>query len=111
MKISYTKWKVSTQQRSSSLRVEESTQVRESEFRKPENFCLLIPESWKFLLVESRILDFGTQNIAVGIRNPSSTEKDVESSNWNPESTAWNPESLRLSGCSSGCSIFDLGHS
>ena len=47
----------------------------------------------KFLLVESGILGLGFRNIAVEIRNPSSTEKDLESSNWNPESTAWNPES------------------
>jgi len=31
--------------------------------------------------------------LGLGIRNPSSTEKDLESSNCNPESTAWNPES------------------
>ena len=38
-----------------------------------------IPESRKFLLVESGILGFGIQNPALGIRNPT---KD-----WNPEST------------------------
>ena len=31
--------------------------------------------------------------LTIRIRNPSSTEKDLESSNWNPESTAWIPES------------------
>ena len=31
--------------------------------------------------------------MTVGIQNPSSTEKDLESSNWNPEYMAWNPES------------------
>ena len=31
--------------------------------------------------------------MTVGIQNPSSTEKDLESSNWDPESMAWNPES------------------
>ena len=52
-----------------------------------------IPESCKFLLVESGILGFGIQNTVVGIQNPSSTEEDLESSHWNPETTAWNPES------------------
>ena len=37
-----------------------------------------IPESMKFMLVESGILGFGIQNTAVGIWNPT---KD-----WNPES-------------------------
>ena len=30
--------------------------------------------------------------LTIGILNPSSTEKDLESSNKNPESTAWNPD-------------------
>ena len=30
--------------------------------------------------------------LGLGIRNPSFTEKDLESSNCNPESTAWNSE-------------------
>ena len=57
-----------------------------------------IPESWKFLLVESGILGFGNRNpiqgihmipLTIGIRNPSSSVK-----NWNlPESTVCNPES------------------
>ena len=57
-----------------------------------------IPESWKFLLVESGILGFGIRNpiqgihiipLTIGIRNPSSSVK-----NWNlPESTVCNPES------------------
>ena len=58
-------------------------------------------ESWKFLLVESGILSLesGIQEqesgipLTIRIRNPSSTEKDLESSKWNPESTVWNPES------------------
>ena len=37
-----------------------------------------IPESGKFLLVDSRILDFGMRNTAVAVRNPTN--------NWNPES-------------------------
>ena len=67
-----------------------------------------IPESRKFWLVESGILDFGIRNTAQGIRgipltieirNPTSKKKSLESSTWNLESTAWKPESriLRLS--------------
>ena len=37
-----------------------------------------IPQSWKFLLVESGILGLGVRNTAVGIRNPNDS--------WNPES-------------------------
>ena len=59
------------------------------------------PEYWKFLPLESGILSFGSGiqlqqcgiPLTFGIRNPSSTKKDLESGNWNPESTAWNPES------------------
>ena len=51
------------------------------------------PESWKFLLVECGILGLEIRSTAVGIRNPSPTGKDLESSNWNAESTAWTPES------------------
>ena len=40
---------------------------------------MLLPESWKFLLVEFGIYGFRVQNIAQGI--------------WNPESMTWNPES------------------
>ena len=29
---------------------------------------------------------------AAGIRNPGSTDKDMESSTWSPKSTGWNPE-------------------
>ena len=42
------------------------------------NYMWGIPESWKFLLVESWILDFGTWNTAQGIRNATN--------DWNPES-------------------------
>ena len=50
--------------------------------------------------MESEFLGLGIRDTAVGIwnpttigiRNPSFTEKDLESSNWNPESMAWNPE-------------------
>ena len=65
-------------------------------------YRILIPESAKFLLVESGILGFGIWNTAQGIRNLkaifgirklSSTEKTPEASTWNPDSTAWNPES------------------
>ena len=50
------------------------------------------PESWKFLMVESRILGLGFRNTAVGIRNPSSTKNYLEYGYWNPESKGWNPE-------------------
>ena len=55
-----------------------------------------IPESRKFLLLESGLLSMGNRNTAVGIRNPSSPGKDLESSNWNPESPARNPESMTV---------------
>ena len=46
------------------------------------------------MLVESGIqLKESGMLLTIGIRNPSSTEKDFESSSWNLESTAWNPES------------------
>ena len=50
------------------------------------------PESWKCLPVESGILGLGIRN-PTNNWNPSSTEKDLESSTWNPESMAWSPES------------------
>ena len=65
-----------------------------------------IPESVKFLLVESEILGFGIRNTAQGIRNATDDWNSesrfhwqrLESSTWNPESTTWNPESkTRLS--------------
>ena len=65
-----------------------------------------IPESVKFLLVESEILGFGIRNTAQGIRNVTDDWNSesrfhwqrLESSIWNPESTTWNPESkTRLS--------------
>ena len=34
----------------------------------------------------------------MGIQNPSSTDKDLESSTWNPESTAWSLESKTVLG-------------
>ena len=75
----------------STLFMNESPHVKESGFRNPGNFCNWNPESWALesgiQVYESRI------PITIRIRNPSSTEKDLESSNWNPESTAWNPES------------------
>ena len=54
---------------------------------------------------ESRILGFGIQNTAQGIRNPTNDRNPesnfhwqrLESSTWNPQSTAWGPESIRLS--------------
>ena len=35
---------------------------------------MLLPEYWKCLLAEFRILGFRLQNIAVGIQNPRSTD-------------------------------------
>ena len=52
-----------------------------------------IPESEKFLLVESRILGFGIRNTVQRIQNPSPTNTEDKSSTLNLESTAWNPES------------------
>ena len=53
-----------------------------------------IPESVKFLLVESGILGFGIRNTALRIRKPI---KDLmEFSLWNPESKAWKPESTTV---------------
>ena len=60
-----------------------------------------IPESVKFLLMESDVLGVGIQNTARGIRNPTndwnpeskSYWQIMKSSTWNRESTAWNPES------------------
>ena len=58
-----------------------------------------IPESKKFLLVESGILGFWIRNTAQGIGNPTNNWNPEskfhwqESSTWNPESTEWNPES------------------
>ena len=43
-----------------------------------------VREYGNFLPVEFAILSLGFRNTAVGIRNPSSTEKDLESSTWNP---------------------------
>ena len=57
---------------------------------------MLLPESWKFLLVEFEILDVRVQNTAQGIWYPRSTDMTLmnpESSTWNPESMTWNPES------------------
>ena len=48
--------------------------------------------SGEFLLVELRILEFGTWNSFQGIRNPTD-EWYLEFSTWNPESMACNPES------------------
>ena len=69
-----------------------------------------IPESGKFLLLESgiggkfclcnlesRALEFGTQlkksglPLTIEIQSPRSTDKD-----WNPESMVWNPESKNV---------------
>ena len=54
--------------------------------------------------MESGILGFGSGippkesriPVTIGIRNPSSTDEEGESSTWNPEPTMWNPESKTL---------------
>ena len=53
-----------------------------------------IPEFEELLLMESGIQleEYGIPP-RIGIRNPSSTDNDLESSTWNPESMAWNSES------------------
>ena len=54
------------------------------------NFRLWNLESWS---LESGIqLKESGIPLTIGIRNPSSTEKEPGSSTWNLESTAWNPE-------------------
>ena len=68
-----------------------SPHVRESGSRSLEKLGLRNPESWAW---ESGIQPKKSRiPLTIGIRNPSSTEKDLESSNWTPESTARNPES------------------
>ena len=65
------------------------------------NKGIWIPESLKFLLLESVIPGFALGNTAQGIRNPAkewnleskSHWQRLESSTRNPESMEWNPES------------------
>jgi len=75
---------------------------RESGFRK---FLLLEPGIWSlcFWNPESWALEspiqfkkFGIPP-TIGIRNPSSTDKNLEPSDWNPGSTAWDTESKTVS--------------
>ena len=78
-----------------------SPHVRESGFRDPRNSCFWNPKSGKFLLVELKYwaLDSEIQlkilgiPLTIGIRNPSSGDKESRIQNWNPESMAWSPES------------------
>ena len=70
------------------------TDVREPGFRNPGNFCLWNPESSKCLLWNPEFcsLESGMQlkesgiPPTIGIQNPSSTEKDLESTAWNSKS-------------------------
>ena len=73
------------------IRIPESAKFLHLESGILEIFCLWNPESWA---LESgiQVWESGIP-LTIRIRNPSSTEKDLESSKWNPESTAWNPES------------------
>ena len=59
---------------------EKSPHVRESGLQNPGNFCLWIPESGKFLLVDCGI----RENFTYNIRNPGF---------WNLEYSSGNPES------------------
>ena len=78
-----------------------SPHVRESGFRDPRNSCFWNPKSGKFLLVELKYwaLDSEIQlkipgiPLTIGIRNPSSGDRESRIQNWNPESMAWSPES------------------
>ena len=64
-----------------------------------------IPESRKFMLVGSGILDLGIWNMAQGIQNPTNDWNPEskfhwqkrESSKWNLESSPWNTESKTVS--------------
>ena len=66
-----------------------------------------IPESVKFLLVESGILGYGIWNTSKGIRDPTKDWNPeskfhwqrLESRTWNPKSTPWNPESKTALAC------------
>ena len=61
-----------------------SSNVREYGFRNPGNFCYWNPGScpWE---TEIQPQESGIP-LTFAIRNPSSAEKDLESTNWNPES-------------------------
>ena len=61
-----------------------SYNVREYGFRNPGNFCFWNPGScpWE---TEIQLQETGIP-LTFAMRNPSSTQKDLESSNWNPES-------------------------
>ena len=71
-----------------------SPSVREFWFRNPGNFCFWNPELGKILLVECGILEFGIQNTAPGIWNPTNEWNPESKFHWQRlESTVWNPES------------------
>ena len=64
-----------------------SPRVRESWFWNPEKFCVWNPKSEKNLLVECGIqLKESGIPLAIGIQNPSSTDKE-----WNPVPAIRNP--------------------
>ena len=51
-------------------------------------------------VMESEILGFGIRiPLTIGIRNPSSTDKEKGIHTWNLGSTAWNPESKTVLTC------------
>lgn len=81
-----------------------SPSVREFWFRNLGNFCFWNPELGESLLVECGILEFGIQNTAPGIRNPTNKWNPESTFHWqrmwnlvhgirNPEFTDWNPVS------------------
>ena len=71
-----------------------------------------IPKFGKFLLVESGTLGVQFKEskipLTIGNRNPSSTEKESESSTWNRESMPWNLESKPLHGVKPSAYLFAL---
>ena len=65
-----------------------SPRVMECRYRNAKNFYLWNRESWA--LESGMCLKESGIPPTFGIRNPSPTDKNLESSIWNPESTAWN---------------------
>ena len=85
------------QAKETALRKQEGISVKER-FSNKNRKGIRIPETVKFLLVESWILGFGIRNTAQGIQkfhwqSSKFRWQRLESSTWNPESTAWNTES------------------
>ena len=100
-------------QNTETLSANRSPHVRESRFRNLGNFRTWNPESWA-LEPGKQLKESGIPQ-AIGILNPSSTEKDLESGNWNPESRIHDVES-RIQDClgflymgrNCSCTMFDV---